>query len=135
MGISYKNSSGYPDPTAYMAVHNIEAEEKILHIRYPSGHMDLRLDAFFPCTVDRAKKIFRLICQYCPQEDKDRLLRFLQEKEHRYQSQVRTFEQQRNASTKAGERNALERRMRESARLQERTHRNIEVFLDREEKP
>ena len=37
MGISYKNGSGYPDPTAYYAVQHMEAEEKRLHIRYPSG--------------------------------------------------------------------------------------------------
>lgn len=134
MGISYKNSSGYPDPTAYMAVHNIEAEEKILRIQYPTGHIDLKMDAFFPCTADRARKIFRLICQYCPQEDKDRLMRFLQEKERRYQSQVRTFEQQRESSTQEKDRKTLECRMRESERLRMRTHRNIEQFLYREER-
>lgn len=134
MGISYKNSSGYPDPTAYTAVHNIEAEEKILHIQYPTGHIDLKMDAFFPCTADRARKIFRLICQYCSQEDKDRLLRFLREKERRYQSQVRTFEQQIKSSTQEKGRSSLESRMRESARLQIQTHRNIEQFLYREER-
>lgn len=134
MGISYKNSSGYPDPTAYTAVHNIEVEEKILHIQYPTGHIDLKMDAFFPCTADRARKIFRLICQYCSQEDKDRLLRFLREKERRYQSQVRTFEQQIKSSTQEKGRSSLESRMRESVRLQIRTHRNIEQFLYREER-
>lgn len=134
MGISYKNSSGYPDPTAYMAVHNMEAEEKMLHIQYPTGYIDLRLEAFFPCTLDRARKIFRLVCQYCSQGDKDRLLRFLQEKERRYQAQVRTFTLQSDAAEKPAEKKAAESRMRESARLQARTRRNIELFLQMEGK-
>ena len=61
-------------------------------------------------------------------------LRFLKEKERRYQSQVRTFEQQREASTKEKDRKALEGRMHESERLRMRTHRNIEQFLYREER-
>lgn len=134
MGISYKNSSGYPDPTAYNAVKNIEEEEKILHIQYPSGYMDIRMDAFFPCTVDRARKAFRLICQYCPKADRDRLLRFLQEKERRYKAQQQTFKGQLAASTDKTEKRQLESRLRESVRLQERIHRNIEEFLYREER-
>lgn len=134
MGISYKNSSGYPDPTAYSAVQNIEAEEKMLHIQYPTGYMDLRLDAFFPCTVDRAKKVFKVICQYCPQEDKDRFLRFLREKARRYDAQIRTFEQKRDASTDTSEIKALNNRIRDCARMKSRLNRNIELFLYREGK-
>lgn len=134
MGIGYKNSSGYPDPTAYMAVRNIEEEAKILHIQYPTGYMDLKMDAFFPCTVDLARKIFRLICQYCPQEEKEKLLRFLQEKERRYQAQTETFQSQAKRSTDPDGRDRLLRRSRESEKLQQRTHRNIEIFRAREEK-
>ncbi len=43
MGISYKNGSGCSDPTAYYAVQHMEAEEKRLHIRYPTGQMILPL--------------------------------------------------------------------------------------------
>lgn len=134
MGISYKNNSGYPDPTAYSAVQNIEAKEKMLHIQYPTGYMDLRLDAFFPCTVDRAKKVFKLICQYCPQVDKDRLLHFLREKAKQCDAQIRTFEQKRDASTDKSEINALNTRIRDCARMKSRLNRNIELFLYREGK-
>ena len=41
MGISYYNSSGYPDPTAHYAVRHVEEEEKMLHIVYPKGHLSL----------------------------------------------------------------------------------------------
>ena len=37
MGISYKNGSGCPDPTAYYAVQHMEAEEKRLHIGIRPG--------------------------------------------------------------------------------------------------
>ena len=65
MGISYKNGSGCPDPTAYYAVQHMEAEEKRLHIRYPTGQMVLEIERFFPCTVAKAKKLSPLIRRYC----------------------------------------------------------------------
>ena len=63
MGISYYNGSGYPDPTAHYAVRHLEEEEKMLHIVYPTGRMDIRMDKFFPATLDRARKLFRLMAQ------------------------------------------------------------------------
>lgn len=134
MGISYKNGSGYPDPTAYLAVKNIEADEKILHIQYPSGYMDLKMDAFFPCTVDRARKVFKLVSQYCPKSDKDRLLRFLKNKEKHYQAQKQTFLQQEKCAESHKEKEQYAARVRESERLAQRTRRNIEMFIAREEK-
>ena len=134
MGISYKNGSGYPDPTAFLAVQNIEADEKILHIQYPTGYMDLKMDAFFPCTVDRARKVFKLICQYCSKSDKDRLLRFLLNKEKHYKAQKQTFLQQEKCAKSRTEQEQLATRARESERLAQRTHRNIEMFIAREEK-
>ena len=69
MGISYKNGSGCPDPTAYYAVQHMEAEEKRLHIRYPTGQMVLEIEHFFPCTVAKAKKISPLIRRYCEKSE------------------------------------------------------------------
>lgn len=134
MGISYKNGSGYPDPTAYLAVQNIEADEKILHIQYPTGYMDLKMDAFFPCTVDRARKVFKLICMYCSKSDKDRLLRFLKNKEKHYQAQEQTFLQQEKCAGSHSEKERFAIRARECERLAQRTRRNIEMFIAREEK-
>ena len=134
MGISYKNGSGYPDPTAFLAVQNIEADEKILHIQYPTGYMDLKMDAFFPCTIDRARKVFKLICQYCSRSDKDRLFRFLVNKEKRYLAQSQTFQQQMECAGSRAERERLGLRARESNRLALRTRRNIQMFIAREEK-
>ena len=58
MGISYKNGSGCPDPTAYYAVQHMEAEEKRLHIRYPAGQMVLEIERFFPCNRCESKETF-----------------------------------------------------------------------------
>ena len=64
MGISRNNGEGYPDPTAHIAVRNVEADAK-------------KLERFFPCPQSKAKKVFRLIHRYCTQTDKTRLLEFM----------------------------------------------------------
>ncbi|MCD7752138.1 MAG: hypothetical protein LUI10_10440 [Lachnospiraceae bacterium] len=134
MGISYYNSSGYPDPTAHYAVQHVEQEEKTLHIVYPTGHMDIRVDRFFPCTVDRAKKVFKLICQYCSQEDKDKLLRFLTDKEKRYKSQAQALWSRIESCTDTAERKHLTAQYKEAVRLKDRLNRNIQIFEYREGK-
>ena len=91
MGISYYNGSGYPDPTAHYAVRHLEEEEKMLHIVYPTGHMDIRMDKFFPATLDRARKLFRLMAQYSSREDKQRLLEFLRQKEQKLRNQEESY--------------------------------------------
>lgn len=134
MGISYYNRSGYPDPTAHYAVQHMEQEEKTLHIAYPPGHMDIRMDGFFPCTVERAKKVFKLICQYCSQEEKDKLRRFLTDKEKRYQSQAQSLWNHIKSCTDAAERKSLISQYKAVIRLKERLNRNIQIFMYREEK-
>ena len=56
MGISRYNAEGYHDPTAHLAVCHVEEGEKILHLSYPNGSMDIQLFCFFPCTQEKAKK-------------------------------------------------------------------------------
>ena len=48
MGISRYNASGYLDMTAHLAIQNMEREEKVLHIEYPTGYMNIRMEAFSP---------------------------------------------------------------------------------------
>ena len=64
MGISYKNGSGCPDPTAYYAVQHMETEEKRLHPVSDRAD-DLEIERFFPCTVAKARKLSPLIRRYC----------------------------------------------------------------------
>lgn len=77
MGISRTNGEGYPDPTAHIAVRNVESDAKKLKINYPTGYIELNMERFFPCPQVKAKKAFRLIHRYCTQSDKARLLDFM----------------------------------------------------------
>lgn len=56
MGISRYNAEGYHDPTAHLAVCHVEAEEKILHLSYPNGCMDIQLFAF-PLHPGKGEKV------------------------------------------------------------------------------
>lgn len=130
MGISYKNGSGYPDPTAHYAVRNIEQEEKTLHIGYPTGYMDIRLEKFFPCTMDKARKLFRLVRQYCPPEEKEKLMRYLLKLEKKYSSQIRTFTEKTETVTAKGKQREWNARLHEAQRVLDRTRRNMELLRD-----
>lgn len=130
MGISYYNGSGYPDPTAHQAVRNMEEEEKMLHIGYPTGHMDIRMDRFFPATLDRAKKLFRLMAQHSPLEDQHRLLLFLKQKEQRLADKAATHRKQEQDSTRKGEAHRYASLAREAEIQRQRARRNVELLCE-----
>lgn len=48
-----------------------------IHIAYPSGHMDLVLSQFFPCTVREARIVFPLINTYAEAPEKEKLRQHL----------------------------------------------------------
>ena len=130
MGISYKNGSGYPDPTAYYAVQHMEAEEKRLHIRYPSGQMILEIECFFPCTVAKARKLSPLIRQYCEKAEKEKLQQFLKKQEMNYLSRIKAFQNREKKSEDESEKRDLQQRIREGERMLQRIRRNIEIFME-----
>lgn len=130
MGISKFNAEGYHDPTAHLAIRTMEQKDKVLRISYPTGYMDIRLDAFFPCTVKKAGKLFRLVQSYSSLEDKKRILSCLRAKEQKYKSQIQTFSGKLAASKEGPERKKWESRLKEAKRLLHRTQRNIEVFRE-----
>lgn len=118
MGISRYNASGYLDMTAHLAVQNMEREEKVLHIEYPTGYMNIRMDVFFPCTVKRADKLFRIVRRYCTSADKARLLDALRclekkytDKERFYSIQVQTATDEIDRKCNAIQQNEAKRRM------------------------
>lgn len=43
----------------------------ILRIDHPTGYLHFNVDRFFPCPVEKARKIFRLACLYCSDEHLD----------------------------------------------------------------
>ena len=40
--------------------------DKVLHIEYPTGEMNIIIDKFFPTTVKRADKVFHLVKEHEP---------------------------------------------------------------------
>lgn len=73
------NQEGYKDPTAYLAIRNVEREQEksALHIVYRNGQMMLRLEEFFPCTLSAARKIFPLINSWAGETEKENLRQYL----------------------------------------------------------
>lgn len=134
MGISRKNGEGYPDPTAHIAVRNVETDAKKLKINYPTGYIELNLDRFFPCTVKTARKVFKLICTYCSQSEKSRLLLYLKQREKNYQAQKKMYLAQECTAKTNADKEKLGKRVCECERLSQRIHRNIDIFVAREEK-
>ena len=130
MGISYKNGSGYPDPTAYYAVQHMEAEEKRLHIRYPTGQMVLEIERFFPCTVVKARKLSPLIRRYCEKAEKEKLQQFLKKQEMNYLSRIKVFQNRQKKSEDESEIRDLQRCIRECERILRRIKRNMEILIE-----
>lgn len=130
MGISYKNGSGCPDPTAYYAVQHMEAEEKRLHIRYPTGQMVLEIERFFPCTVAKAKKLSLLLRRYCEKSEKEKLRQFLVKQEMNYLSRIKAFQNRAKKIEDESEKRDLQQRIREGERMLQRIRRNIEIFME-----
>ena len=128
MGVHYFNNSGYADPTAYEAIKNVEEEEKNLRIAYPSGYIDLRLEKFFPCTLERAKKVFRLMDKMSSKADQVKLYKFLVKLEAKFKAQIDSNLGQAKASMKRGDIAAYESNARIAAMQMKRTQRNRELL-------
>ena len=129
MGISKYNAEGYYDPTAYEGIRQADANARKLKINYPTGYMELNLDCFFPCPLDKARKVFALIHRYSSEVDKDRLLAFLYGLESRYGAQMQEYADKAMCyPEKTEEYREYTSRFKEARRLRQRTARNIELF-------
>ena len=130
MKISKYNAEGYYDPTAYEGICRADKGAGKLKITYPTGDIELKLDGFFPCTADKARKIFSLIHKYSLEADKNRLLAFLQCMERRYHYQMQEYAENAAAypaySEKCREYTA---KFKDAMRLRQRTAKNIEMFI------
>lgn len=130
MGISYKNGSGCPDPTAYYAVQHMEAEEK--EVAHPVSD---RADgfgnrAFLPCTVAKAKKLSPLIRRYCEKSEKEKLRQFLVKQEMNYRSRIKAYQNREKKTEDPSEKRELQRCIRECERILRRIGRNMEIFME-----
>ena len=129
MGISKYNAEGYYDPTAYEGLRQADVNARKLKITYPTGYMELNLDYFFPCPLDKARKVFSLIHRYSSGADIDRLLAFLHGLERRYFAQMQEYADKATSHpAKSEECREYTSRFKEARRLRQRTARNIELF-------
>lgn len=91
--------------------------------------MELNLTNFFPCTLDKARKVFSLIHKYSSKEDKRRLLHFLQGLENEYAMEMmECAERAISYPEKSTEYHKYNSKFKEARRLRQRTARNIEIF-------
>ena len=130
MGISRYNAEGYHDPTAYDGIRQAEESDRKLKITYPTGHLELSLNWFFPCSQDKARKVFSLVHRYSPEADKDRLLAFLHALEGRYFALMREYADKATFCPPSGEEcRDYTSRFKEARWLRQRTAKNIELFI------
>lgn len=86
------------------------------------------MDKFFPATLDRARKLFRLMAQYSSSEDKHRLLEFLRQKEQKLGNQEESYSRLAMDSEKKKDVNKYTSFARNAANEKHRTRRNIELL-------
>ena len=132
MGISKYNAEGYFDPTAYEGIRRAETDAGKLKIVYPTGCMELNLEGFFPCSLDKAKKVFSLIHRHSPESDKEKLLSFLHKLEKRYFSKMQEYAELAGAypSRSVTSREYLAK-FKEARWLWQRTASNTKLFIAR----
>ncbi|WP_040210796.1 hypothetical protein [Clostridium polynesiense] len=130
MIISKYNDEGYYDPTAYEGIRNADMEACKLRISYPTGYMEINLEHFFPCTLDKAKKVFSLIYRYSSERDKHKLMKFLQGLENYYANQMEEYaEEAMSYPKKSYEYRKYFSLFKESRRLRQKTLKNFELFI------
>ena len=64
-------------------------------IEHPTGYLHINVDGFFPCTVRKENKVFRLACRYCSDAHLDDLRETLQEKDKRLLAKEAELEDRR----------------------------------------
>ena len=130
MGISKYNAEGYYDPTAYEGIRRAEADTGKLKIVYPTGYMELNLEGFFPCPLDKARKVFSLIHRHSPEPDKDSLLAFLRRLEKRYLAQMQEYANKAAAYPENSDKwREYTAKFKEAMRLRQRAAKNRELFI------
>lgn len=128
MGISRYNASGYLDMTAHIAIRNVEEDNKWFHIGYPTGHMDVRLENYFPGNMKRVEKLFRLVRDFSTVADKDRLLAFLKSKEQRLSGKASSLQGKLAGCKDKKQQKTIEAELKEAERSLAQIQRNIQQF-------
>lgn len=128
MGVNRYNAEGYSDPTAYEAIKNVET----FRITHPAGYLELNTENFFPCTVEKGKKVFRLVREHCSEEQKNELLAILFRKAKSYADKALELDRRLdNATLDEKEYVDVFSQLKNIRRQHERITRNIEQFTGR----
>lgn len=100
-----------------------------LRIEHESGYLDLYVDAFFPCPLKKATKVFRLINRWCPPEVRQELMAYLCDRAELYQENIDSgVKRLRLPSLQKSEEKELLRSIQEQRRLLRRLQRNMELL-------
>ena len=67
----------------------------ILRIDHPTGYLHINVGGFFPCTVRKANKVFRLACRFCSNELLDDFRETLQQQAKRLEIKEAELEDRR----------------------------------------
>ena len=111
---------------------NEPIQNNLFRITYPTGYLELYLDSFFPCTVAKSRKLFKLIKEFCSQEQKDALLTHLVQRAKAYEEKAVELDRQMDAChSDPAEYNRLFGEMKETCRKHTRIARNIRDFTGR----
>ncbi len=63
-----------------------------IRIDHDSGYLDLNIEAFFPCSPQKARKVFKLINRCCPYGDRAALRAELLELAKGYEAMCQMYE-------------------------------------------
>jgi len=128
MGINRYNGEGYSDPTAFEAIRNSEC----FRITHPTGYLELNTEKFFPCTVEKGKKVFKLVREHCSEAQKQELLALLLRKAKFYaDTALRLDSRLDDPALPEKEYADTFSQLKNARRQHERITRNIEQFTGR----
>jgi len=103
-------------------------EGKILHIKYPTGYMDIRVENFFPATLDRARMVFRLMHEYSSEEDIKMIYDYLWEKIEESTNDSCEYSVTLSITTDKKEERKAAEGLRKAKSMKKRTERNLELL-------
>lgn len=131
MGVNRYNAEGYCDPTAYEAIKNAET----FRVTHPHGYLDLNTERFFPCTVDKGRRLFKLIRENCSEAQQQELLVVLLRKAKSYADKALELDRRLDDPALGEKRYAdIYSQLKNVKRQHERITRNIEQLTGRKAK-
>lgn len=128
MANDYYNSEGYYDPTAGEALRNATS----FRFDHPTGYIQIETESYFPCTVEKARKLFRLVRQHCSQKQQEELLKLMLKRSVQLSSEaLRIDNQMSTMDPRSSEYNDALRSLQRVKRDHAQITRNIRDFIGR----